>query len=107
MAVILVLDRVSGRGRKKPTIQRIVCDGFLLYSEKGGKEETECKLRASQAGVSALGIARTLLQTPSGKELYHQMREELARLAAEEKAKEQREKWREAEEAQHGAADHG
>lgn len=86
MAVILILDRVKARGFRLPHIKAVVCDGYTLYTEEKGEEETRCAIRGGKEGVSVLGMARTLMGSSMGQPLYHEMREELARLAAEERA---------------------
>lgn len=96
MAVILVLDKVPRPGRKLPTIRKIVCDGFLLYSEDQKSAVVE-----GAGKVQPKLIAQAMIDNRRpgnvGEPIYHELREELARLAAEQKAEQQRKKWQEAE----------
>ena len=86
MAVILILDRANVRGKKRPTIKKIVCDGYMLYTEKdAGREYTKPDIVGNK--VSALGMARKMLSMGIGEPVYHELREEMARLASEERKK--------------------
>ena len=95
MAVILILDRANVRGKQRPQIKAIVCDGYTLYTR--GEEKSTF---TSNGPVSPQQIARLMLgdaARPLGEAVYHEMREELARLGAEAQAEAQKKKWTEAE----------
>lgn len=85
MAVILVLDRANIRGKKRPRVRAIVCDGYNLYAEN--EEMTEFM---SNGPVRPRLIAQQMLSEgvkPLGEAIYHELREELARQGAEAQAR--------------------
>ena len=87
MAIILVMDRVPAKGKKRPRIRRIVCDGYMIYQQRQ-IDETQAAIGAELGGgVNALGIARQLVDSGLGADVYHALREELARVAATERAR--------------------
>lgn len=103
MAVILVLDRANIRGKKRPTVEAIVCDGYVLYAHKETGEKAGGRVWANGTQNPA-EIARLMLgdtARPLGEAVFHEMREELARQGAEGKARalaeRQKKKWQEAE----------
>lgn len=102
MAVILVLDRANIRGKKRPQVQAVVCDGYVLYAHKETGEKAGGMLWANHPNPAEL--ARLMLgdtARPLGEAVFHEMREELARQGAEGKARalaeRQKKKWQEAE----------
>ena len=92
MAVILTLDRANVRGKKRPKIKALTVDGYLLYAEKQDPENADRVMTAMGAhiqntGVTALGLARELMQIGIGEDVYHNLREEIARIANKERNK--------------------
>ena len=95
MAVIMILDRANIRGKKRPKVKAIVCDGYTLYTH--GEEKSSF---TSNGPVSPLEIAQMMLgdaARPLGEAVYHGLREQLATLAAEEREKARKTKQMEAE----------
>ena len=92
MAIILTLDRVNVRGKKRPKIKALTVDGYLLYIEKQDPENADRVMAGlgahiQDSSVTALGLARELMQMGIGKDVYHNLREEIARIASEERKK--------------------
>jgi len=87
MAIILTMDRANIRGKKRPRIRAVTVDGYVLYSEQrdGDKVRVQASANIQDASVTALGIAREMCRIGIGERVYHELREELARLAKEER----------------------
>ena len=112
MAVILVLDRANIRGKKRPQVQAVVCDGYNLYVHNETGEKAGGRMWANGTQNPA-ELARLMLgdqARPLGEAVFHELREELARQGAEGQAKaiaeRQRKKWQEIEAAR-GEGDAG
>lgn len=95
MAIILVLDRAAWRWNT-PTIRKVICDGFVMFSEEWLNDETKgLRLNAGGEGVDVRLLAKGLVQLGVGEDVREGIKAELERLAAEMKHEEIKKRWEE------------
>lgn len=51
MALIFEMNRVNGKGMRRPSVKAVVCDGYILYTEK----ETDKGLRSDVRARNTFG----------------------------------------------------
>lgn len=62
VALIFEMDRVNGKKMRRPNVKAVVCDGYILYSEKEIDGQIQCDIRARDINsASPRGMARAII----------------------------------------------